>query len=520
MSTVTRPLAPMLLALTFAVSALPTVIAEAATITVTTDLDFDAADGFCSLREAIVAANDDAAHNECPAGAGPDRIVFSLTTPATITLAADLPTITEPLLIRGPGPAQLVIDGADLYRLLFFDIPLGGGWLGVERLTLYRGRSPGGGNGGGAWIGAGETAWFERVWFVENHSANAAGGLAIGSAGSSPTSATVVECLFLGNVAEGPGGGGGIGLIGTNGVARVVRSTLALNEAAHENGTGGGILNTRGTLFLEASTVSGNTANASGGGVMVLVSGVPPLSGALIARDSTIVRNLANADVGDTDGDGGGIAFSIGTSFTGTLELHNSVVAGNLDQLPAITESLAIHGSGTGNEGVPLSGFQVRPDLDCDSNVELVASGFSFVGSNEGCDTLLPAGEPNAAGDYVGTAATPLDPVLDPLADYGGPTPTHRPSPPIVPLFGELGPTISPLIDFGSCPDAIEDQRGYGDAAAGVRRVDRPEVTNPPDGDGCDIGAVEAGADPQVDRTLFADGFEAGHTLLWTTEVL
>lgn len=482
--------------------------AAAVTITVDTTLDADALDGFCSLREAIAAANNDFARNECPAGDGPDRIVFNLATPAEIDLVADLPPITETLSIRGPGPAQLVIDGGDLHRLLVFDVPLGGGWLGVERLSLYRGRAPGGGNGdgGGAWIGPGETTWFERVWFVENRSANAAGGLAIGSAGSSPTTATIVECLFLGNVAEGAGSGGGIGLLGTNGVARVIRSTVALNQAAHENGTGGGILATRGTVFLEGSTVSGNTANSDGGGMLLLVSGVPPLSGALIIRDSTVVRNVANADFGsgDTIGDGGGIAFTIGTSFTGTLELHNSVVAGNLDP-----------------EGVPLDGFQVNPDLHCESNVLLDASGFSFVGINTGCDALLPSGLPNAAGDWVGTAAAPIDPILEPLGNNGGPTPTHRPLV-AVPPFGELGPTpvVSPLIDSGSCPGAVTDQRGFGDAEDDLRRVDHVEIANPAGGDGCDIGAVEFGSNANVDPTIFTDGFEDGHTLRWSSEML
>ena len=499
MSAVTRPLAPLLLALAFAASALLTGIAEAATITVTTDLDADAADGFCSLREAILAANADAAHNECPAGDGPDRIVFSLATPATITLTSELPTITETLLIRGPGPLELNLDGDESFRILHFDTA-GGGWFGVERLTLIRGQAPGGGggDGGGAYVDVGETAFFRRVYFAANRSANAAGGLGVGSAaGSLQTSATVLECVFDGNVAEGSGGGGGLALLGTEGEVRVIRSTFFDNEAAHQNGTGGGILATPGgnVIILEASTVSGNLANSSGGGILLRVAS-PGVTGALIVRDSTITRNVANAD-SDLAGEGGGIALSVNVGLEATLEFHNSAVADNED-----------------------FGVLIQPDLHCGGDVQLLAGGFSFVGSNEGCSTLFPAGEPNAAGDYVGTAAALLDPVLDPLADYGGPTPTHRPSPPFVPPFGELGPTVSPLIDFGSCPDAIEDQRGYGDAAAGVRRVDRPEVTNPPGGDGCDIGAVETGADPQVDRTLFADGFEAGHTLLWSTEVL
>ncbi len=467
--------------------------AAAATITVNTIDDADALDGFCSLREAIVAANDDDAHNECLSGDGPDRIVFNLTLPAEINLAADLPPITETLLIRGDGPLQTIIDGADLYRLLKFDTA-GGGWLGVERLTLYRGRAPGGveGDGGGAWIGPGETAWFRRVAFIENRSANAAGGLAIGSAGSAPTSATVVECLFLGNVAEGAGSGGGIGLLGTGGEARVIRSTLTDNGADHENGTGGGILATRGTVVLEASTVSGNRASDNGGGILLLVSGAPPLSGALLARDSTITENLAEAN-GDLAGDGGGIAFIVGTGFTATLELANTVVAGNLD-----------------------SGALLRPDFQCGGDVQVNASGFSFIGSNAGCEAQFPAGSPNAAGDWVGSVGAELDPDLQPLGDYGGPTPTHAPA--LIPPFSEQG--VSPLIDSGNCPDALTDQRGFGDPEAGIRRIDTPLLPNPPGGDGCDIGAVEAGGDPQVDRTIFADGFELGHTLLWTTEVL
>ena len=117
MSRITRPLVPTLLAAVLVIPILFAGTAQAATLTVTTVLDADAADGFCSLREAILAANDDVAHNECPAGDGPDRIVFGLTTPAEINLTADLPTITETLLIRGSGPLQIIIDGADLHRL-------------------------------------------------------------------------------------------------------------------------------------------------------------------------------------------------------------------------------------------------------------------------------------------------------------------------------------------------------------------------------------------------------------------
>jgi CSLREA domain-containing protein len=92
--------------------------AAAVTITVDTDLDVDLANGLCSLREAIVAANGDAVYNDCPAGSGPDRIVFAVPLPATILLNDHLPTITESLAIRGPGTGTLRLDGDNLYRPL------------------------------------------------------------------------------------------------------------------------------------------------------------------------------------------------------------------------------------------------------------------------------------------------------------------------------------------------------------------------------------------------------------------
>ena len=65
--------------------------ASAATITVTTNIDALVTDGACSLREAIINANNDAATwPDCAAGSGDDTIVLPLT---TISLAiANAPT--------------------------------------------------------------------------------------------------------------------------------------------------------------------------------------------------------------------------------------------------------------------------------------------------------------------------------------------------------------------------------------------------------------------------------------------
>ena len=102
---------------------LPT-IAHATLITVTDAGDVSEDDGLCTLREAITAANEDAASGgglgECPAGQAdvPDRIAFALGRgPAFITPTSALPTIAAPIAIDGrtqPGFVSrplIVLDG-------------------------------------------------------------------------------------------------------------------------------------------------------------------------------------------------------------------------------------------------------------------------------------------------------------------------------------------------------------------------------------------------------------------------
>lgn len=75
----------------------------AATLTVTSTADNTTDDAFCTLREAILAANAAPANANCGAGAaGLDTIAFNLGagTPS-ITLATPLPDITAPVIING-----------------------------------------------------------------------------------------------------------------------------------------------------------------------------------------------------------------------------------------------------------------------------------------------------------------------------------------------------------------------------------------------------------------------------------
>ena len=64
--------------------------ANAATINVTTFNDtFNPEDGLCSLREAVIAANQDVAYGGCTAGSGDDTIVLQAGT-YTLTRSCDI----------------------------------------------------------------------------------------------------------------------------------------------------------------------------------------------------------------------------------------------------------------------------------------------------------------------------------------------------------------------------------------------------------------------------------------------
>jgi hypothetical protein len=91
--------------------------------------------------------------------------------------------------------------------------------------------------------------------------------------------------------------------------------------------------------------------------------------------------------------------------------------------------------------------------------------GYNLIGNDSGGTTGLVDG---VNGDQVGSPSSPIDPLLAPLADNGGPTQTHALLP------------GSPAIDAGDPTSTTPDQRG----------VSRPQ------GAGVDVGAFELGPSP------------------------
>jgi CSLREA domain-containing protein len=98
-----------ILALFWGLGSLPTVYAVA--ITVNTVEDENNSDGDCSLREAIIAANNDIAVDDCGPGAGVDTIEFDLPAPAIITLTqGQLVVEKQGVTIIGPDDELLAIS--------------------------------------------------------------------------------------------------------------------------------------------------------------------------------------------------------------------------------------------------------------------------------------------------------------------------------------------------------------------------------------------------------------------------
>jgi len=234
--------------------------------------------------------------------------------------------------------------------------------------------------------------------------------------------------------------------------ATVIISGLSISNS--NSGSGGGITNA-GTLTVHGCRITSNSAASSGGGIFN--------SGALTVMSSTVDSNLAG---GLNVGQGGGIynsgdaiisnstiaynsaegpgAWGAGIYNIGTLSINNSTVAGNW----AIAE-VQSGGGGVVTEGICCGEHGVLH-----SRNTIIAANYA-----QGCrDVLGPLGSlgHNLIGDGDCTVPDPtdlvnIDPLLGPLQDNGGPTPTFALLP------------FSPAIDAGDNAGAPEyDQRGPG----------------------------------------------------------
>ena len=252
-----------------------------------------------------------------------------------------------------------------------------------------------------------------------------------------------------GNTAGGDAGGI---YNASTGMLMLTHSTVSGNTAGDD---AGGIRNAPGgTLILVTSTVSGNTAGDDGGGIR---NGLATLT--LVT--STVSGNHANLD-------GGGI-YNIGTA-----HVLNSTITNN--QADAELNGL---GTGGGVYNVPAGPLNASGGIFQFHNT-ILAGNFETLAFGDCSGTLTSHG--NNVMQQVnctvnGGGVTVADPVLGPLQNNGGPTLTHA---------LRAG---SPAIDGGN-PDGCLDHLGA------LLLEDQRGLPRPVDGNGdgtarCDIGAIE-----------------------------
>ena len=235
------------------------------TITVNTNIDENNVGAGCSLREAITAANTDAAYGGCAAGSGADTITLPAGT-YTLTIAgsgenanatSDL-DITGTLTIDGAGAGTTIIQASTLPDSgidRVFDIVGAGITVSFSGVTIANGKCISC-NGGGI-----HNAFGNNVLTVTNSTfSNNAASTDYGSYGGAIYNGgtlTVTNSTFLGNSASLGGG------ISNGGALTVTNSTFSGNSAGF---IGGGITNF-GTFTVTNSTFSGNSAVTNGGAI-------------------------------------------------------------------------------------------------------------------------------------------------------------------------------------------------------------------------------------------------------------
>jgi predicted outer membrane repeat protein len=210
-------------------------------------------------------------------------------------------------------------------------------------------------------------------------------------------SLTVTSTIVSGN-----GRTGGIYDSATGGIYNGGAGRLTLVDSVVSDNDGGGISN-YAQLTISGSTISGNTHGSGlrtvfgrteivnstfSGNSAVQGGGIFVNPGAFAELTSVTITGNTATGTGALDYGGGGLSV-LSTYGNGRAVLHNTLVAGN---------------------------FSAK--LGPDAYGSVLSLGYNLVGAAD--DSQGWEGH-----DVTGTSSSPIDPMLGPLQDNGGPTPTH-----------------------------------------------------------------------------------------------
>ncbi|MEM7342684.1 MAG: choice-of-anchor Q domain-containing protein [Chloroflexota bacterium] len=300
----------------------------AAGISVNHTADVIADDGFCTLREAMIAANTDTASGgnigECEAGSGADVIslpagTFTLSQAGSnedLAMTGDLDVLTNTAVtLVGQGAGMTMIDGNGLDRVLHLQ---SGGALTLSNVTVQGGNA-GSDKGGGLFNEEGQLVLQSSV--ISGNSAQSGGGI-YNSAETGTATVTITDTKFISNTMTSYGGaiGNSSKEVTAQALVTLSDSTISGNKVSYY---GGGIYNRAqdglAQVTITRTDLIANTADGEGGGIYNFVGNVNGQASIIVAS-GTISGNTAHR--------GGGIAnkASLGTA---RLTISDSTLSGN-----------------------------------------------------------------------------------------------------------------------------------------------------------------------------------------------
>lgn len=308
--------------------------ASAAAITVNSLSDAAAADGGCTLREAITNANLDGTGGsvDCAAGSGADTI--SITVAGTISLLQPLPDLSSDMTIDGLGISQTTVTrSVSAAEFRIFTKTAGAATISQMTITggIVRGLDGGTGQsavGGGIRSNAGPLT-LDTVQVSSNQVISGfrtvLGGFvssAIGGGVYSFHALTLIDSAVVNNSATG-GGSTVFGAISQGGgIAAIGPLTISNSNISHNSSTGG-------------YSSEGRGGDSHGGGVYMLPASQPGLTGEAVITGSTISENRSTGGEGTWNipgavVGGGALGAGIDTGATVTLRLNRSVISNNV----------------------------------------------------------------------------------------------------------------------------------------------------------------------------------------------
>lgn len=375
----TAPLACVLL-----LAALPV---AASTITVDVSLDAvpaDTSDGVCSLREAVTAANTNAAVDTCVAGeaAKDDLIEFAA------TLDGEVIALFGELVVSGAGPvtiegdidgdyvADITLGGRGASRI----IRVAGGDLKLRHLNLRNGRVTGIDCGGAVLNDSGGTLHLIGVLVRVSQSGGGGGGMC---------NRGYME-IYRSTIADNSAAFFGGGIFNDDNATELYIISSTVMDNASPQGKGGGLFS-EGSSTIISSTFHGNLAGQQGGAIHVF-------AGHMSIQASTIVGNSATA--------GGGIHQASGLTAFVTQSILANNNGGNC--------------GGTGSIDASYSLTWPSSDSSCPSNFDSGDPRLGYLRDNGGPTlTMLP---------HPGGAAVNASPCGSILFDQrGSPRPLGSP---------------------------------------------------------------------------------------------